>query len=238
MSQLARYLLLWSQKHLRSLRAVQFPMWAQLCSRRALTWARPSGRMATPPRDSPADLETLQGCSGSFPEHVSLPDVLLPVQGDPRHGSTGTQLASGPTQICISPSKPSRTDTVQGQGVRGASPLSSAILAQSDMVSWTDAPHDSPSLPNSSEEGSPFSDRGRSLAPASKLLESPRVVPGRDAEVLGGLPPAVVNTITSARAPSTRHAYRLKWNLFVDWYSSHQEDPIDADQGHTLFPEI
>ncbi len=48
---------------------------------------------------------------------------------------------------------------------------------------------------------------------------------GRDAEVLGGLPPAVVNTITSASAPPTRHAYRLKWNLFVDWCSPCREDP-------------
>ncbi len=51
------------------------------------------------------------------------------------------------------------------------------------------------------------------------------MVPGRDAEVLGGLPPSVVNTITSARALSTRHAYRLKWNLFVGWCSSRREDP-------------
>ncbi len=35
----------------------------------------------------------------------------------------------------------------------------------------------------------------------------------------------VVNTITSARAPSTRHAYRLQWNLFVDWCSPRREDP-------------
>ncbi len=41
----------------------------------------------------------------------------------------------------------------------------------------------------------------------------------------GGLPSAVLNTITSARAPSTRHAYRLKWNLFTDWCSYHREDP-------------
>ncbi len=74
----------------------------------------------------------------------------------------------------------------------------------------------SPSLANSSEEGSPFLERGHPLAPTSRLVESPSMVPGWDAEVLGGLPPAVVNTITSARAPSTRHAYRLKWNLFVD----------------------
>ena len=34
-----------------------------------------------------------------------------------------------------------------------------------------------------------------------------------------------MNTITSARAPSTRHAYALKWNLFVEWCSSRREDP-------------
>ncbi len=48
---------------------------------------------------------------------------------------------------------------------------------------------------------------------------------GRDAEVLSGLPPAVVNTITSARALSTRQAYRLKWNLFINWCSPRREDP-------------
>ncbi len=27
------------------------------------------------------------------------------------------------------------------------------------------------------------------------------------------------------RAPSTRHAYALKWNLLVEWCSFHREDP-------------
>ncbi len=182
-----------------------YPRRAQSCSRRALTSARPSGRMATPPRGTPADLETLRGCSGRpvcLPGHVPLPAVLLPVRGDPR----------------ISPSEPSRTDPVQGQGGRGASPFGGALLAQSDLVPRTDAPRNRPSLANSSEEGSPFSEREHHLT-------SPRMVPGQDAEFLGGLPPAVVNTITSARAPSTRHAYRLKWNLFVDWCSPRREDP-------------
>ncbi len=96
---------------------------------------------------------------------------------------------------------------MQGQG--GAGPLSGAILAQSG----TGAPRDSPSLASSFE---PFSERGHPLAPMSRPVESPHIVPGNDAEVLGGLPPAVVNTITSARATSTRRADRLKWNLFVD----------------------
>ncbi len=204
------------------------PRRAQSCSRRALTSARPSGRMATPHRGTPADLETLRGRSGRpvcLPGHVSLPVVFLPVRGDPRYRCTGMQLASGLTQICVSPSEPSRTDPVQGQGGRGASPLGCALLAQSDVVPRTDAPRDSPSLANSSEEGSTFSERGHPLAPAPRLVESPRMVLGRDAEVLSGLPPAVVNTITSARALSTRQAYRLKWNLFVDWCSPRREDP-------------
>ncbi len=51
------------------------------------------------------------------------------------------------------------------------------------------------------------------------------MVPGWDAEVLGDLPQEVALTIASARAPSTKRAYSLKWNLFVECCSSHQEDP-------------
>ncbi len=63
------------------------PRRAQSCSRRAFTSAPPSGRMGTPPRDSPADLETLRGRSGRhvcLPGHVPLPAVLLSVRRDPR----------------------------------------------------------------------------------------------------------------------------------------------------------
>ncbi len=56
-------------------------------------------------------------------------------------------------------------------------------------------------------------------------VETPRMVPGWDAEVLADLPQEVALTIASAWAPSTRRAYTLKWNLFVEWCSSHQEDP-------------
>ncbi len=100
---------------------------------------------------------------------------------------------------------------MQGQGGRGADPPRGAILAHPDLVPRADAPRDSPSLADSSEEGSTDSETGHLMA-----------------EVLGDLPQEVVDTITSARAPSTRHAYALKWNLFVEWCSSHREDPGDA----------
>ncbi len=68
-----------------------------------------------------------------------------------------------------SPSEPTSTDTVQDQGGRGVGHVSGTILAQQDLVlvlyPGTHAPHDSPSLANSSEEG--FSETGRPLTPES-----------------------------------------------------------------------
>ncbi len=80
-------------------------------------------------------------------------------------------------------------------------------------------------LADSSEEGSTDSETGHLVAPASRPLETSCLIPGRDAEVLGDLPQEGVYTVTSARTLSTRHAYALKLNLFVEWCSSHREDP-------------
>ncbi len=146
----------------------------------------------------------------------------------------GTQLASGSMQVCISPSEPARTDTVQSQGGRGAGPAGRAVLAHPDLVSRTHSPRDSPSLAHSSEEGPPFSGARHHLAPASRPVEPPCVAPGWDAADLSGLPQAVVETITQARAPSTRQAYALKWSLFANWCSSRREDPRRCTIGVVL----
>ncbi len=69
-------------------------------------------------------------------------------------GTLGTDALAHSWQVCTSPSEPSRTDTVQGQGGRGADPARGAILAHPDLVPRADAPRDSPSLADSSEEGS------------------------------------------------------------------------------------
>ncbi len=204
-----------------------YPGLAQPDSRRAVTSCAPR-RMETPSPDGPADLATFWTRTDRpvrVPRDVALPVVLLPDRWNTRHGRTGTQLAAGPSQICISPSEPSRTDSVQGQRGRGADPARGTILAYQDLVPRADAPRDSPSLADSSEEGSTDSETGHLMAPASRPLETSCLVPRRDAEVLGDLPQGVVDTITSARAPSTRHAYALKWNLFIEWCSSHREDP-------------
>ncbi len=60
------------------------------------------------------------------------------------------------------------------------------------------------------------------------------MAPGRDAADLSGLPPAVVETIIQARAPSTRQTYALKWSLFATWCSSRREDPRRCTIGVVL----
>ncbi len=212
--------------------AVQFtaccshPGAAQSCGRRALTTAHVPRRVATPSRDDPADLESIRRSSGRpvcLPRVLPLPAVLPPDRGPPRHRRTGTQLASGLTQVCVSPSEPTHTDIVQAQGGRGAGPAGCAQFAHPDLVSRTHFPHDSTSLAHSSEEGPPFSGARHHMAPASRSMEPPCVAPGRDVADLSGLPPAVVETIIQARAPSTRQTYALKWSLFATWCSSRRE---------------
>ncbi len=212
------------------------PWCAQPCGRRALTSCA-ARRVATPPPGGPADLGGVRRGSGRavcLARNLPLPVVLLPVRGDTRHRCTGAQLTPGPSQVCVSPSEPTCTDLVQSQGGRRAGLASCALLAQPDLVPGTHAPRNSPSLASSSEKGPSFSETGHPLAPASRPLETPCLVPGWDAELLGDLPPEVLNTIASARAPSTRRAHALKWNLFVKWCSSRREDPRRCSIGVVL----
>ncbi len=220
MSQLARHLLLWSHMQFKSLRAVHIPGAAQSCGRRALTTAHIPRRVATTSRDDPADLESIRGNSGRpvcFPRVLPLPAIFLPDRGPPRHRRTGTYLASGLMQVCISPNEPTRTDTVQAQGGRGAGPAGCAPLAHPDLVSRTHFPRDSTSLSHSSEEGPPLSGARHHMAPASRFMEPPCVAPGRDAADLSGLPPAVVGTIIQARAPLTRRMNPSRPPLVLSW---------------------
>ncbi len=219
MSQLARHLLLWSRKHLRSLRAIHIP---GLLNRTADELSR-----AALPGEWRLHPQTVQLIWRRF----GLAQVDL-----------FASLETSHCQLC--PMEHSATDALAHSWPRGLRkyafpPVSllaqtlckvreeeeQILLAYQDLVPRADAPRDSPSLADSSEEGSTDSETGHLMAPASRPLETSCLVPRRDAEVLSDLPQEVVDTITLARAPSTKHAYALKWNLFVEWCSSHTEDP-------------
>ncbi len=233
MSQLARHLLLWSRKHLRSLRAIHIP---GLLNRTADELSR-----AALPGEWRLHPQTVQLIWRRF----GLAQVDLFASLEMSHcqlfysltdGTLGTDALAhswprGLRKYAFPPVSLLAQTLCKGQRGRGADPARGTILAYQDLVPRADAPRDSPSLADSSEEGSTDSETGHLMAPASRPLETSGLVPRRDAEVLGDLPQKkkkkkkVVDTITSARAPSTRHAYALKWNLFVEWCSSLREDP-------------
>ncbi len=145
MSQLARHLLLWSQKHLRSLRAIHIP---GLLNRAADELSR-----AALPGEWRLHPQTAQ-----LIERLLIASCLLPDRGNTRHGMHWHSAGRG--------------DTVQDHGGRGAGLARGAVLAHSDLVPRTDAPRDSPSLADSSEVGSTDSETGHLMAPASRPLET------------------------------------------------------------------
>ncbi len=115
------------------------PRSVQSGSRRAVP-SSTSRRVETPSPGGSADLGTVRSCPGRpvcISRNHPLPRVLLPNRGNARHGCTGTQLAPEPAQICVPPSEPTSTDTVQDQGGRGAGLVSGSILAQQDLVPGT-----------------------------------------------------------------------------------------------------
>ncbi len=169
--QLARHLLLWSQKQLRSLRAIHIQECQPGGWRAVLKWH--FWGVETPSPGGPADWSWF-GAAQVDLLHLRKPSTasgFYSLTKQRSHRCTGTQLAPGPGQVCVPPSEPTSTDMVQDQKGRGAGLVSGSILA----------PRDSPSLADSSEEGSAFSETGHPLAPASRLVETPCVVPGWDA---------------------------------------------------------
>ncbi len=223
MSQLARHLLLWSQKHLRSLRAIHIPgvfnRAADELSRAALPgeWRlHPQavqliwGRFGAAQVDLFASPETTH-CQ----EFYSLTEATLGTDALAHSWPRGLRKYAFPPvsllaqTLCkiredeeqvllVAPYWPNRTWFPELMLLATAPPwpipLRKDLLSQRRGTLW----HPRPDL--------------------WKLQWKP-------VEVLADLPQEVALTISSARAPSTRRAYTLKWNLFVEWCSSHQEDP-------------
>ncbi len=225
MSQLARHLLLWSQKHLRSLRAIHIPG--------VFNWAADELSRAALPgewRLHPQAVQLIWGRFGAAqvdlfasPETTHCQEFYSLTEATLGTDALAHSWPPGPAQICVPPVSllaqtlckiredeeqvllvapywPNRTWFPELMLLATAPPW--PIPLRKDLVSQR---------------------RGTLWHPPP--VETPRMVPGWDAEVLADLPQEVALTITSARAPSTRRAYTLKWNLFVEWCSSHQEDP-------------
>ncbi len=139
---------------------------------RALTTAYFPWTMATPSPSGPANLESIRGSSGGPVVLLMSPSTAFYTIPWPRPPSAQMHLHTagpGSTQVCVSPSEPSRTDTVQGQGGRGTGLAGCALLDHPDLVFGTHAPGDSPSLVHPSEERPSFSGARHHCPPCPDL---------------------------------------------------------------------
>ncbi len=76
------------------------------------------------------------------------------------------------------------------------------------------------------EAGCPLSGEQNDLAPQTRAVGSTHV--GSRLELVD-LPENVLNTISRARASSTRHLYAFKWSVFSAWCATRGENPISCD---------
>ncbi|XDV14501.1 hypothetical protein PO909_014743 [Leuciscus waleckii] len=207
---LTRRLLIWARSNLLSLRAAHVP---------GLLNIGPD-RLVFAPTDSPAAVEEIRQ-SGSRPVRVSrkrsLSRIFLEEQGraDPRVAS--------PSSLRFSPRLPPDSGGRTGQGRRMLSAACSPTLDEPTLVPNCDAVSKHRPVASASEEGSPLSSQRLDLA------SSPRaVVPAcvGHQRVPADLPQGVLNTITQARAPSTRRLYASKWSVFSSWCTARGVSPL------------
>ncbi|KAI2655537.1 ORF V: Enzymatic polyprotein [Labeo rohita] len=196
-----------------------------------------SRRIATPPPDGPANLESIRQSSGGpvrFPGILPLPAVLCPDEAPLGRDALAHSWPQGLTKYAFPPVGLLAQTLCK---IREDEEQVLLVAPHWPTRTWfadLQALRDSPSLVGAPEEGPSFSGDGHNLAPASQPLEPTCVASGRDSADLTCLPQAVINTIIQATAPSTRQAYALKWGLFADWCSSHREDPQRCSVGVVL----
>ncbi len=77
-------------------------------------------------------------------------------------------------------------------------------------------------LLTAAEMGSPLSGERDNMAPSTRAVGSLHLAAQREPT---GLPERVLNTISEARAPSTRRLYALKWSVFSTWCLNRGENP-------------
>ncbi|KAL0160989.1 hypothetical protein M9458_044714, partial [Cirrhinus mrigala] len=192
MSQLARHLLLWSQTWLKSLCAIHIPGEINRA-------ADQLSRQSTHPGEWRLHPETVQLIWSHFGE-AQIDQFASP---ESSHCQLFYSLDEAP---------------LGRDALAHSWPLGPNLLAQTLCKIREDeeqvllvAPYwptrTCPSLENPLEERPSFSGDGHNLAPAPRPVEPARLVPGRDASDLSGLPQAVIETIT-------QQAYALRWGLF------------------------
>ncbi len=175
--------------------------------------------------DAPSaeDVEDLwQGRSRPFrlQRQHSLPNLLFEGQG-----RVGPRLAQ-PPPLCIPPDRPASTgrQAYQGTGSQGA--IGGPLVEEPTLVVRADSATNSSPLDRAPETGSPLSGERNNMAPSTRAVGSLHLAAQWEPT---GLPEQVLNTISEARAPSTRRLYALKWSVFSTWCLNRGENPSTSE---------
>ncbi len=165
--------------------------------------------MDAPSADGSDDLEDLwQGRSRPFrlQRQLSLPNLLFEGQG-----RVGPRLATGHQA---------------NQGTRTQGAIGGPLVGKPTLVVRADLAADSSPLAHAPETGSPLSGERNNMAPSARVVGSPPLAARREPI---SLPERVLNTISDARAPSTRRLYALKWSVFSTWCQDSGENPSTSE---------
>ncbi len=135
-------------------------------------------------------------------------------------------LAEG-AQICVSARKAPPSSAVQDQGGEGNVAVGHAEMAHAALVLGPIRTAVGTALDNSTEEGPSVSSGGLDLASPTRTMGSTCLAAQRSSPIVT-LPQRMLDTITEARAPSTRRLYAHKWRIFETWCSSRMENPVSC----------
>ncbi len=184
--------------------------------------------MEVTPRVGSDDLEPLRGSRSGFIRYereCTLPVVLLSVPLPVGRGRAHSALADSQA-LCVSSDQDIASGVMQDQGGASVRHTHSSELAEPALVSGPDRAADSPPLADSGQEGHVISGGRLGVAPEPRTMEPSCVVASGLSGELDALQARVIDTLTEARAPSTRRLYALKWGVFVKWCHQAHIDPV------------
>ncbi|XDV19288.1 hypothetical protein PO909_024787 [Leuciscus waleckii] len=195
------------------------------------------GGMETPPRSSETDLDQILQSGGGplcLPTDSAMSPLLLSESpSPPRSGRDGTHMAQD-APVCISSSISAPRSSSQSSPTRVLPLTDSVALAEQSMVLGDNISPRRLAMGDSGEEGPSVSGGGHDIPSQARPVEPSCLAPDgyqlRDTE----LSPAVIETILSARASSTRKSYANKWGVFERWCVINNADPVNCQIASVL----
>ncbi len=163
----------------------------------------------------------------------TLPAVLLPVSLPAGRGRADIALASGQA-VCISSDQDTATGVMQDQGGGSVGVTHRTELAEPALIPRLDGAAGGTALADPHQEGYAIPGGRLGVAPQPGNVEPSCVAASGLLGELSALQSRVRDTLTEARAPSTRRLYASKWGVFVKWCGQAHIDPATCTVSDVL----